>query len=286
MAKPNSGRRQLIVSAAALCVQPFIGSHAASQPAPSKVPNPKSFRSGDFIWPKKDGQFVPYAGTARGGAVVDEEELNEDQWNQMRIRFIRRARSSAAVGPEADYLRRMADRLEEMTYTEFFHEYAAGVTPGRFQTYGLSNLFYVGHMAVLDVDASGQAFVIEAVLGQSLSCRSCVQRVSYVDWLKARGDVYVWHGRLSKSDGATGAAVAKAAMSQAGKPYEFLNWDLLDDSGFYCSKLAWYAAYKGAGIALDADANPKRNIWFSPLQAVRRTKEIELLFNPGNYQNL
>jgi cell wall-associated NlpC family hydrolase len=286
MAKPNSGRRQLIVGAAALCAQSFIGSNVASQPVTGKVPNPKSFRTGDFIWPKKDGQFVPYAGTARAGAAVDEQELNEDQWNQMRIQYIRRARSSSNTGPDADYRRRIADRLEEMTYSEFFHEYAAGVTPDRFQTYGLSNLFYVGHMAILDVDADGAAFVVEAVLGQSLSCRSCVQRVSYQEWLKARGDIYVWHGRLRNSDATTGAAVAKAALAQAGKPYDFLNWDLLDESGFYCSKLAWYAAYKGAGVALDADTNPKRNIWFSPLQAVRRTKEIELLFNPGNYQNL
>ena len=266
---------------------PFAASAAAQSAASAKVPDRRNFRTGDFIWPKKDGTFVPYSGTAQANAVVDEEELGEDEWMRARVQFIRRARSSATTGPDAEYHRRVADRLEDMTYTTFFHDYAAGITPSRFQTFGFSSLFYVGHVAIIDVDATdGRPYVIEAILGKSLACRKCVQRVPYDAWLKARGDIYVWHGRVRGADAAAGSAIASAARPQIGKPYEFLNWDLLNEADFYCSKLVWYSVYKALGIALDNDTNPKRFIGFSPLQAIRSEKRVELLFNPGNYQNV
>lgn len=282
-------RRQIVAGAAALGGLSLLGTPARSQPpAMGKTPDVRTFRAGDFIWPKKEGQFVPYSGAAREGAVVDESELTEDEWNRLRVQYIRRARGADSIsGPDAAYRKQIADRLEEMTYTEFFHDYAAGITPSRFQAYGLSSLFYVGHMAIIDLEAAtDRPFVVEAVMGKSIACRSCVQRVPYDVWLKHRGDIYVWHGRVRSTDTAAGAKIARAAVSQVGKPYDFMNWDLLDESGFYCSKLAWYATYKAIDLPLDANRDPKRQIWFSPLQAVRRTKEVELLFNPGNYQNL
>jgi cell wall-associated NlpC family hydrolase len=279
-----------MAGAAALGASALLADAARAQVVPDgrKTPDPGTFRPGDFIWPKKGGQFVPYSGSDKANTVVEEEELTEERWQRLRIEYIRKVRSpDAAQAPDAEYRRKVADRLEEMTYTEFFHDYAAGITPGRYQTYGISNFLYVGHMAIIDIEsATGRPMVIEAVLGQSIACRSCVERVPYDEWLKRRGDIYVWHGRVRDIDPARGARIAVEAAAQVQKPYEFMNWDLLDDSGFYCSKLAWYATYKATGMALDGDTQGQRFFWFSPLQAIRRTKEVELLFNPGNYQNL
>ena len=47
------------------------------------VPNPKTLQSGDFVWPKKAGTFVPYD----AGPPID-PNADETKWTQERDRFI------------------------------------------------------------------------------------------------------------------------------------------------------------------------------------------------------
>ncbi len=251
-------------------------------------PDPQTFETGDLVWPKPSGAVVPYAGTDPTKSAVDALELREDEWQRLRVLFVRSARASAPALPEADraYQLKLAEEVEAMTYSQFVPGYGAGVSPGDFQTYGIGQLAYVGHVALIDVDsASGVPYVVEAVYGTNLACQSCVQRVRYADWLQARGDVLVWHGRLRNLDGAARRHVVEVARAQLQKPYQFFNFNLADNSGFYCSKLVWYAVQAATGIAVDGRSDPRRLIWFSPLQLLNAREQVQLLSSPGNYRN-
>jgi uncharacterized protein YycO len=93
----------------------------------------------------------------------------------------------------------------------------------------------------------------------------------------------VWLGRLRGYDAQQRAGLAAEALKHVGKPYDFWNFDLDEDSGFYCSKLAWLAIYRALGFAVDGRTNPRRVLWFSPKQFLR-LKAVEKLFEPpGGY---
>jgi acylphosphatase len=290
MDKFETNRRHLLTALASAIVGAVLSKPAVSEILKSaQQPNPKTFETGDIVWPKPPGVFVPYAGTAADRMIVQAQELQEEEWNELRIQFIRAARADTPdVDPEKlAYQRKVADIVETMPYTRFFHEYTANVKPDDFQTYGIGQIAYVGHVAIIEVDAATKIpYVIEAVFGPSLTCKSCVQRVTYADWLKARGDILVWHGRVRNVDAGKRAAIATEAKQQLNKPYRFFNFDLLDDSGFYCSKLLWYSVLKATGIALDGNPDSRRFIWFSPLQAMQSKSSVELLSSPGNYRNI
>jgi uncharacterized protein YycO len=144
---------------------------------------------------------------------------------------------------------------------------------------------YVGHVAIVDIDSDGAPAVIEAVYGKAPGGTSIVERISYEKWIQWRNSPLVWHGRLRNIDAAKRADIARAANDQLLKPYQFFNFDLSDASGFYCSKLAWFATMKATGIALDGDSNPRRQIWFSPLQAMNQRDRVEILSSAGSYRN-
>jgi hypothetical protein len=249
-------------------------------------PDPANFQSGDFVWPKPSGAFVPYAGLPPDRSLVQAEELSEEVWTAQRIEFVRSARLNPPQDPiERAYVQKLADDLENVSYTAFFHSYAADVAPSDFQAMGAGQLLYVDHMAIIDVDERGEPHVIEAVYGKAPRGTSLVERLPYTEWLIGRKTPLVWHGRLRGADRIGRQAIAVAAREQINKPYRFFNFDLSDASGFYCSKLAWYATMKATGIALDGKSDPKRFIWFSPLQALKRKSEIEILSSAGNYRN-
>ena len=262
----------------------------AAQPArTAERPDPALFQTGDLVWPKPPGAFVPYAGSPTRQLLVTEPEVREEEWNTQRVQFIRDARQQAQglSGEERDYLLRLANTAETLSYSRFFHQYAGDVSPDDFQTYGVGELAYVGHVGLIEVDPTDQQpYVVEAVYGRNLACTSCVQRVPYADWLQARGNVLVWLGRLRQLDAAQRTAVVNVAKQQLNKPYNFFNFDLSDDRGFYCSKLVWYAVKQATGIALDGNPQARRLVWFSPLQAMKASSQVMLISSPGNYRNL
>ena len=286
----RSTRRQALHMGLAMSAglsMPMLGNAQVSQLA--ERPNPANFESGDLVWPKPPGAFIPYAGTPPEGLVVEALEAREDEWNEQRVQFVRDARAQAnEMNPEERaYMLRLANEVEAMSYTRFFHEYAAGVTPSDFQAYGVGNIAYVGHVGLIEVDADTKTpWVVEAVFGKNLACTSCVQRVRYADWLRSRGNVLVWQGRLRNLNAVQRASVVAVARQHVNKPYRFFNFNLADDRGFYCSKLVWYAVMKATGIAIDGNSQVRRLFWFSPLQAMKAKAQVELISSPGNYRNV
>ena len=254
------------------------------EPTGPRRPDPGTFESGDIVWPKKQGAFVPYASSTEEASVDDDEML----WKKERADFIRRARSGklGSTPDEIAYWKRVADRIELLDFQSFYHAYAANSSPNAFVTYGGGEVLYVGHVGIIEVDpVSNQAYVIEAVMGKGTACEHCVSRVSYDEWLKGRGDILVWHARLQNKPSEQRSAIASYAKQQALKPYDFWNFDLSNESGFYCSKLVWQSTQRATGIWLDDNPDPRREFWYSPLQ-VMKSRHLNLLSSPGRYRNV
>ncbi|MCU7374207.1 YiiX/YebB-like N1pC/P60 family cysteine hydrolase [Paucibacter sp. O1-1] len=282
---PKLSRRELL----ALGGAGLASMRIAAAPTLAQRPDPSSFQSGDLVWPKPSGAFIPYAGVSPEKSTVSALELREEEWQQMRVDFVKTARANATGLAESErlYQLQLARFVEELTYSGFINMYSAGVTADDYQTYGTGQLAYVGHVALIEVDpASGTPYIVEAVYGKNISCESCVQRVTYAKWLETRGDILIWHGRVRNLDALKRAAIIAEAKKQLSKPYKFFNFNLADAGGFYCSKLAWFAIREATGIAVDGNEEPRRLIWFSPLQLMRSKTYIELLSSPGNYRNV
>jgi uncharacterized protein YycO len=109
-----------------------------------------------------------------------------------------------------------------------------------------------------------------------------VIRSTYVEWLANRPGQLVWHGRLKGLTEQQRTNVATTAASFLGKIYNFWNFNLGDDTAFYCSKLIWLAAQRAAALTLDDNPAAERYIWYSPKQLMK-SPHIELLLTHGNY---
>ena len=89
---------------------------------------------------------------------------------------------------------------------------------------------------------NGAPTIVEAMTGFG------VRRLTYADWTKERPGELVWVGMIEGCSNEKKAAVAAIAASYIKRPYHFWNFNLGDDTGFYCSKLAWLSIFKGAGV--------------------------------------
>jgi hypothetical protein len=234
------------------------------------LPNPQTYQSGDFIWPKKPGAFVPY----RSGSP-SQFENERLQWQRERQEFLQReaVKSAADRLPSADL-----ELIRSLDFREFHARYAGDQRPGVPGAYSTGGGIYVGHVGIIEIDPGGSQWVIEAIWGEG------VIRHSYSDWLRGRPGEVVWHGRLRDLPPEARAAVAHEARKHVGKKYDFWNFDLSDESGFYCSKLVWLAVMKTQGFAIDGNADPRRGFWLSPKQ-VLYSKPVARLHDPGPYAN-
>jgi hypothetical protein len=253
----------------------------AKAPPLSDLPDPKTFQAGDFVWPKKKGAFVP--------RYKIEQSAEREAWETARERLLREDPSKSGLSPET------AEKLKSMSYEDFETLYFAGPaesagTPaqGRSVNIGGQTIF-VGHVGIIEIDAQGLAHVVEAA--PLVGLKGAVSRSSYADWLKGHSGMQVWHGRARDLRAGVRKRIAQEAMKQLGKPYQFFNFDLNDDKGFYCSKLAWMSVWRATSsgwrakpVALDDDLNPRRRFfgWFTPKQLVN-AKRVTLLHKPGEY---
>lgn len=247
------------------------GSIAFAQDEESRalpLPNRGAFQSGDFLWPKKPGMYVPYHS---GGAAVFESE--RARWAEERKRFLDRQREgSSSLTPI------QLDTLRSLDYREFHARYAGDQKAGTPGAYSTAGGIYVGHVGIIEVDGTGTPWIVEALWDRG------VVRHTYDEWLRKRPGEIVWHGRIRDVDLASREKVVAEAIRHVGKPYDFWNFDLSDDSAFYCSKLAWLSIYRTLGFAVDGNASPKRGFWFSPKQLLY-TKPMARLHDPGPYAN-
>ncbi len=264
-------RRKLLIAAGAVAVS-ASQKIVIAQPVQDVVPrpNPKSFRNGDLVWPKKPGDYVPYAGEATSSYEADKAE-----WLKQRDAYIKRTEQEPNLDEEA---RSRIAELKNMEFREFIAVYEGdeqiGV-PSPFAGGGL----YVGHVGFIEVDSVGIPWVVEAVLKKG------VIRQTYADWLAGRPDTYVWHGRIKDVDDRQAGLMISESKKHLGKPYDFWNFDLDSDAGFYCSKLVWLSAHRALDIAVDGRDKARRWFWFSPKQLLH-AKRVEILHNPGKYGNV
>jgi cell wall-associated NlpC family hydrolase len=265
-------RRALLTVGSALFVPLTIecGYGQSSTPTTQQRPNPNTFQSGDLIWPKTPGKFVPY-----DSSRFEEAAAAKKDWNDKRQSFVNAVKGDATA---PQYEKEAAATIESLEFSQFLALYLSDQKPGIPGEYaGGGSPLYVGHVAILTVNPGGAA-LIEAVTDRGHKVRS----VSYDDWLKERPDDLVWHGRLKAQDSSARSRIAARAATQIGKPYGFWNFDLNDDKEFYCSKLVWQCVFRELNFAVDGNSNAKRGFWFSPKQLMN-CASIEMLNVPGSY---
>lgn len=233
------------------------------------LPPEENFESGDFLWPKRPGAYVPYSGVANGSFEEDERSWTEDRDAFVeRQLHMPRGISQAALS-----------ELKNMTYREFHARYTGDQRPNMPGVYGSGSGIYVGHVSILDIDSSGIAWVIEAMP------ESGVTRVRYDDWIKGRPEQVVWHGRLKGKAKSDREKISAEARKYIGRGYDFWNFHLDDDSGFYCSKLVWLSVWRSLSFPIDGNKNPERSFWLSPKQ-ILYAAAVDRLYDPGDYANL
>lgn len=230
------------------------------------VPSSAAFQSGDFLWPKKPGAYIPY-----NSGHTTARQADESRWLRERDQCVANLRRNPGYFTPQQVL-----DLESLTYAQFYARYLAGMEPGKAANYSAEAANHVGHVAIIDIDDKATPWVIEAVLADG------VIRQPYQAWLAARQGDMVWHGRLKNVASANRLAIAPEANKYVGRPYDFWNFDLGDDRGFYCSKLAWLAVFRALKVSLDGNSNPQRTFWLSPKQLLN-VAGIEVLHSPGPY---
>ena len=277
-------RRNFLSSLGAASLAATVGMRtaAAQQPNAQSVPDfpdMRNFRTGDLLWPKRK-RSLPQARSAEPKQGDDRPE-----WEAARQQLLANPRA-AGLSPE------VAERLRTMSYAEFEREYfslsardlpasaapaARGALPGPIS---------VGHVGMIHLESNGGAFIVEAIPSWRGSPHKGVVRLPYAEWLGGYTNIQVWHGRLHGVDEGSGRRLLDTALRQIGKPYDFFNFNLNDDSGFYCSKLIWMCAWRGLQLAIDDDPNPNRGTrfppWFSP-KALIAVRHVTILHSPGDY---
>ncbi len=262
-------RRRFLKAASAGPIYGFSQrAFAKNSDSVAKTPDPRTFQSGDLIWPKRPGEFVPYnSGTT---SPYDEEKL---RWIDERRVFVEKVRADPKSSQE---LRQLASDMASLDFNEFLTLYQADQTPGTPKEYGGGAMvLYVGHVGVISIE-DNEPTVVEALWGTG------VVQTKYDAWLRGRSGTSVWHGRVSGRSTEERGRIAVEAKKYLRRPYNFWNFDLADTSGFYCSKLCWLSIRDALNLAIDDNPSPLRSFWFSPKQLLK-ARRIEKLFVPGNY---
>lgn len=244
----------------------------------SRHPKLSSLRSGDFLWPAKPNDVILYRGTEPSVSVGS--DVNPS-WEVFRDRLVAELRTH----PEPT-IRKEAEVLATMSRQQFEVRYFRDSSLGHPVPYAGGSRLSVGHVAIVDIDRSGVAWVIEATppSGSGLHVAfkrypKGVMRTSYKMWIKKHFDFSVWHGRLADKDSSAGRAVAVEANKYVGKDYWFWSLDLNDDDSFYCSKLVWLSAFRALGLSIDNNQSSMRSFWFSPKQLMRAST-VRMLSEP------
>lgn len=245
----------------------FVGAHSrchGGELAP--LPNPATFESGDFLWPKNPHAWVPYHAGALGNAGED-----ETRWRKERDEFLRSVDTQRTHLTDED-LRRIAN----LDYQAFYEIYAGDRYSGQFVPFSTGGPLYVGHVGIIELDDEENPWVIEALYERG------VVRHPYSQWIASRPGQLVWHGRLKSISKEQRRRIALEGKAHTNTPYNFWNFDLNDESDFYCSKLAWLSVFRSLGFAVDGNSNPKRKTWFSPKQLLD-ADSIVRLHSPAEY---
>src|SRR5262249_32920141 len=150
-----------------------IGPSAAAE---YPLPDPKTFQSGDFVWPKKPHAYIPYnAGT------LEDPDADRKRWEVEKEHFLNQ-------NPPGISSTRLSE-IRGLSYDEFYGRYAGDQYPNTAGLYGTGGGIYVGHVGIILIDPDGVPSVVEAVVPK-------VRIIKYTDWIKARPGEVVWLGHI------------------------------------------------------------------------------------------
>ena len=234
-------------------------------------PDAATLRHGDLVFPRNPKAVVPYL----SGAHLDQAELQK-RWLAERRAYVDSIRRDPASTP---VMYEQAASVEALTYTEFSMLYFADMRTSDIETMGIEDVFYVGHVGIVEIADDGTPYVVEAMW----SGVDKVQRIPYADWLHHRPDAWIWVARLDLTDELKQKFVDRA-KTYLDRPFDFWNFNLADARGFYCSKLVWLSYFKATRVSLDGGP-AERFLWFSPKQLwnLYRTGRVVRINAPRNY---
>ena len=238
---------------------------AAAEPEKPNGISKDTLQSGDLLFPRKPGSTVLYK-SASPFLLMDERR----QWEAGKAEVLEEGRAGDVQLSQEDKA-----RLRDTSYNAFMMQYS-GQASSDGDVMGLFGAT-VGHVAIVLRDGA-RVEVVEAVTGDL----NRVDRRPYDDFAREHAPDMLWHSRLAGRTEGQRQRFANTAALEVNKPYNFFNFDLLDASGFYCSKLVWLAAWRTFGASIDGDPNPRRPSWFSPKQLVN-LPSLDRLVAPGSY---
>jgi len=229
-------------------------------------PSAKMLQAGDLLWPKPPDAVVPY--NSHPGRA---DQSDEDRWDSEKQAYLDSLLAKPTPSKEEKARYKV---LSGMTYQEFLARYENGLEPGESVPAG-TGFVSTGHVAIVHF-IHNKPYVVEAAMKKG------VRETSYANWLNERPIESVWLGRLRGVSSKKRAKIGDKAASYLHKRYNFWNFNLKDDSVFYCSKLAWLCIYSATSEPPDGNPNPNRLLWYSPKQLMN-SPHVEVLFNPGSY---
>jgi hypothetical protein len=260
-------RRSFASFVAALPMSWGLMSVAIAQSKSTTIPSETLLESGDFVLPRKPNVWVPYLD--REGKRTSSPAEDEAEWNAGKQKFLATVKDKFPYFSDQDI-----EAIQQLSFAEFYAAYVGTAVPNEPLVLQSGFGLYVGHVGIIDVDNSKTKWVIEA-----LGDKGVIKR-RYEDWINGRPGEWIWVGRLKRSSPEQRKLIADESAKYIGRPYGFWNFDLDDDSEFYCSKLAWMAIYRSLHLAVDGNSNPKRRFWFSPKQLLYASA-VDEIFSPG-----
>jgi hypothetical protein len=243
--------------------------HCPWTPVGQSPPAADILQAGDLIWPRSPNGVVPYRVARNEGSTGDRKK-----WEKEKEEYLATLHAKSDLSPVE---RKRYKALQQMTYPDFVKRYFAPLPQETLEARGFASIS-VGHVGIIQIE-NGRASVIEATMAKG------VRKVPYEKWIADQPDQLFWLSRLNNTSPDIRAAVAAIAESYLRRPYDFWNFDLRDDSCFYCSKLAWLAITKATSIPPDGKPNGDRVFWYSPKQLLC-SRNLQSIVSSGNYTRL
>jgi hypothetical protein len=213
-------------------------------------PTADQLQDGDLLFPRPPHAWIPYLSNAATPAA------DQQAYEAAKRAFLAaRPKTTAYFRPE-DY-----ERIRQLSYADFRSRYDHVERERFVPILPLGANFSVGHVAIVGRSGHDAPYIVEAWLGAGK-----VIKHPFAEWDARFARQYVFQGRFKALTPAQRTAFRAEAEKQVGARYDFWNFNLNDDSGFYCSKLVWLAAFRALRLAVDGNSDPERVIWFSPKQ--------------------
>ncbi len=223
---PNHRELGAFLAALPMMLGPL--SMSVAQTRKLTVPEEASLQSGDFVFPRKPNVWVPYIAREDGQWSTPAED--EAEWNAGKERFLATVKDEFPYFSDQDI-----EAIRRLSFAEFYAAYVGTAVPNEPMVLHFGLGLYVGHVGIIDVDQGKNKWVIEALGHKG------VVKQGYEEWIAGRPGEWIWLGRLKSSIPGQRKLISEEAAKYIGRPYDFWNFDLDDDRGFYCSKLVWMA---------------------------------------------